>query len=587
MRGKIVALALAMLPAFATLAAQQPDTSARGTPTDVAERAAARYNSSAVVLRSISPLVIEDGREVKGDVAVLGGPLTIAGHVTGSVVAINSDVVLRPTARLDGDLLVVGGDLEGRERAYVGGEITVYREAMRYRQEGEQIVALGDDEQAGTADRWWRRWERRRADHSWSKIQVASAGAYNRVEGLPINLGPQIFRKTTWGSVRLDAYAILRTGSSFASADNDVGHNVRGELRIGRLDGFALGGTLFNVVDGVESWQLSDLEVGLASFLAHRDYRDYFQRHGANLAASLFARRSVSLTGSFSDERWLPRTTNDPFTLFRNDADWRPNPLADMGRMHLATGTLTADTRSDPENPWSGWYAVAEWERGVGLLARYSPAGAGLPTFTAPVHTDYTRGFVDVRRYNRISPDAQLNFRAVLGGWLNGSALPLERRFSVDGPGALPGFGFRSDGPGEDVGSCNVGAAYPGQPALCDRIALVQMEYRGDLHLDFSRDWDFSDDRAMPGERDASHARTHHFRHDGTWVLFGDAGRGWLVGSPSGTMTYSRGVLPPLSTFRSDIGGGLDFGVLGFYMAKAVSSTGEPLRFFVRLRHRF
>jgi hypothetical protein len=591
-----LAIAVAMLPACIAVAAAQERTPAdtvfgrRGLPADVARDAAALFNGSSG-LRLRGPLEIERGREVFGDVAVLNGPLTIGGHVTGRVIALNCDVILRPAARIDGDLLVVGGDVEGRDVADIGGEIRIYREPIRYRQDGDQIIAERDTLDDRSGDPWWRRWEHRRADRSWSKLQIASAGAYNRVEGLPINLGPQVNRTASWGSTRLDAYAIFRTGSSFASREDDVGHNVRGELRIGRFEGFALGGRLFNIVDGIEPWQLSDLEVGLASFLGHRDYRDYFQRHGASASASLFAWRGVSLTGSFSDERWLARDTRNPFTLFHSEVDWRPNPPVDEGRVHVATGSFVVDTRNDEDNPWSGWHVSADWERGVGTLERVNVATSASGTsisFTPPIPTTYSRGFLDIRRYNRVSPEAQLNLRALIGGWLSGDPLPIERRVSVDGPGVMPGYGFRSDRSAEDLGTCNVGPAFPGQPALCDRIALLQAEYRGDLHFDFQPDWESHDDAAGGREMDgAPRARAHHFHSTGNWVVFADAGRGWLVGPPDGSLTYASGRIPPFNTFRTDIGAGLDFGGVGFYMAKAMSSSGEPLRFFVRLRHRF
>src|SRR5690242_16433916 len=303
-----VAVAAAMLPACAAVArAQESDTllSRRGLPADVAREAASLFNATKG-LRVVGPLEIDADREVVGDVAVLNGPLTISGHVTGRVLAINSDVILRPSSRVDGDLLVVGGEVAGRDAARIGGEIRIYRDALRYHQEGDEIVAERDS-LGMEGEPWWRRWEHRRSERSWSKLQIASAGAYNRVEGLPINLGPQINRRTSWGNTRLDAYAILRTGSSFSGSDGDIGHNVRAELQLGRLEGIALAGRLFNIVDAVEPWQLSDLEVGLASFLVHRDYRDYFQRHGASASASVFAWRDVRLTGSFSDERWLSR----------------------------------------------------------------------------------------------------------------------------------------------------------------------------------------------------------------------------------------------------------------------------------------
>jgi len=581
---------VALLPACAAAATAQErgDTlgGRRGLPRDVAREAAALFNAT-TGLRVVGPLEIEAGREVAGDVAVLNGPLTLDGHVTGRVIALNSDVILRPSARIDGDLLVVGGEVAGRDVAEIGGEIRIYRDALHYRQEGDQIVAERDT-LGYEGEPWWRRWEHRRSEGNWSKLQIASAGAYNRVEGLPINLGPQVNRRTSWGSTRLDAYAIFRTGSSFASSDDDIGHNVRGELQIGRFKGITLGGRLFNVVDGVEPWQLSDLEVGLASFLAHRDYRDYFERHGGSVSGSVFAWRDVSLTGSFSDERWLSRETKNPFTLFRSEVDWRPNPAVEEGRMHVATATFAVDTRNDEENPWSGWYINAEWERGAGTLqfpVTFIQNGQ-LVVFRTNRTTTYSRGFLDLRRYNRVSPDAQLNMRVLLGGWLGGDALPIERRLSVDGPGVMPGYGFRAQRDGADLGTCTLGLAFPGQPAMCDRIALLQAEYRGDLHFDFNPDWESHDDVIGGRDGTAPRARAHHFHRDGTWVVFADAGRGWLVGTAGDSLTYARDRIPPFSTFRTDLGAGVDFGGVGFYLAKAMSA-GEPLRFFVRLRHRF
>ena len=583
-------VALAMLPVCAGLAmAQEPDTLSRrhGLPSDVAREAASLFNAT-TGLRVVGPVEIEAGRTVDGDIAVLNGPLTIDGHVTGRVIAINSDVILRSTSRIDGDLLVVGGEVAGRDVAEIGGEIRIYRDALRYHQEGDQIVP-DPDALGAEGEPWWRRWEHRRSERSWSKLQIASAGAYNRVEGLPINLGPQINRRTSWGSTRLDAYAILRTGSSFSGSDGDIGHNVRAELQLGRFEGIAFGGRLFNVIDAIEPWQLSDLEVGLASFLVHRDYRDYFQRHGGSASASVFAWRDVRLTGSFSDERWLSRDANNPFTLFRGGADWRPNPLVDAGRMHVGNATFSVDTRNDEDNPWSGWYINADWEHGVGTLQQTIASiqnGQTVLTQTAPLPTQYSRGFFDLRRYNRVSPDAQLNLRLLFGGWLAGDPLPIERRLSVDGPGVMPGYGFRASRSGADLGTCNVGPAYPGRPAMCDRIALLQAEYRGDLHFDFSPDWESHDDAVSDSASPSPRAHAHHFHSDGTWVVFADAGRGWLVGTGSDSLTYAKDRIPPFSTFRTDLGVGIDFGGVGFYLAKAMTAN-EPLRFFLRLRHRF
>ena len=64
--------------------------------------------------------------DLGGQMVVRGGQATagidlalqLAGRISGRVLAINADVILRPGARVDGDLLVVGGDVEGaRETA--------------------------------------------------------------------------------------------------------------------------------------------------------------------------------------------------------------------------------------------------------------------------------------------------------------------------------------------------------------------------------------------------------------------------------------------------------------------------------------
>ena len=560
---------LSLVASCSTLAgAQQRDSVPdRNTlPRDVAREVVALFNA-AVALRATDVLEIESGRTVTGDVAVLNGPVTIAGHVTGRVLAINADVLLRKGARIDGDLLVVGGEVDGAEGASIGGEIRVYHPPLRYTQEGDQLVAQLE---GATDDQWWHRFERR-GRRNFNRLDVAIAGAYNRVEGFPVRVGPVLYRDQGWGHLRLDATVILRTASSFSGSAPDVGHDVNGEIRVGRQYGATLGGRLFDIVDGVEQWQLSDLEVGLASFLFHRDYRDYYGRHGGQVHAALRATDNADLTVSYGDERWSSRDAHDPFTLFKNDLPWRINPQVDEGRFHVANLTLRIDTRNDDFNPWAGWYLLADYERGTGLIDALAPTSAGVRSWS-PGTTRYQRGFMDLRRYNRLAPTSALNLRLVLGGWLSGDALPLQRRLSIDGPGTVPGFDFRVTG-GTDVGTCATGIPLAGRPAQCDRISLAQLEYRSDVRLSYS-------------DGDARSRRTR-FRADGAWVFFADAGRGWLVNAPGSPLNFRRTEMPPLSSYRTDIGGGLDFDQFGIYLAKALSEPEEPLKVFLRVRHRF
>ena len=67
-------------------------------------------------------------------------------------------------------------------------------------------------------------------------------------------------------------------------------------------------------------------------------------------------------------------------------------------------------------------------------------------------------------------------------------------------------------------------------------------------------------------------------------VVLGNAGQAWLVGGGPGRLPADR--LPTLGSWLADLGLGLDWGGLGLYAAKAVTA-GEPLRFTLRLDHRF
>jgi hypothetical protein len=235
------------------------------------------------------------------------------------------------------------------------------------------------------------------------------------------------------------------------------------------------------------------------------------------------------------------------------------------------------DTRNVVANPWSGWYVVADYERGTGHVSTFAPLSMGVRD-VAGADVTYGRGFLDVRRYNRISPKAQVNVRLVLGGWLHGDPLPAQRRLSVGGPGTLPGYDFRTVVGDADLNQCTTGGAPAGLPAQCDRAMLVQAEYRSDLRFALGLD-DF----------ELRHGRWRRSQ----WVAFVNAGRGWLVGAPpagagdDAALWVGRGSLPNLGTLRADVGAGLDLGALGIYVAKAVSEPGRPANLYVRLRERF
>lgn len=411
-----------------------------------------------------------------------------------------------------------------------------------------------------------------------SGLVLSSGKTYNRVEGLPVFIGPVFHDSVGAADLNASVMGIIRTADTFHWDSQNLGHRITAEARVGRGRGYGLAVSSYDVFTAVEPWQLPDPDAALAAFFWHRDFHDYFNRHGAKATATFNMSARSSLSADWADERWSSGRVRSVFTIFGNGKSWRANPLVDAGRFHLGVLRANIDTRNDEDNPSTGWLILAEYERGTG---RPTDLGLTSPSARPNVSSEitYGRALIDLRRYNRLSPTTWVNARLVLGGWLHGDDLPLERRFSIGGIGTVPGVDFRNYEPGiVDVSQCSDGGQPPpGNPAQCERIALAQLEYRNEIHSSL---FDFLNARPI-------RLRRIGFTVQPTVVAFVDAGRGWLIGQPSGTLVYASNSLPRFGTFRTDVGLGLDLGLIGVYVAKSVSSPDEPANVFLRVHRRF
>ncbi|MGI9089610.1 MAG: BamA/TamA family outer membrane protein [Gemmatimonadaceae bacterium] len=402
-------------------------------------------------------------------------------------------------------------------------------------------------------------------------LSLTSGKTYNRVEGFPILVGPSLTLETPVIAVDAAAYGIVRTGEGWRLDEPHSGHDVRLTTRFGPDKSLGISGSLYDVVAPIERWQLSEPEEGLASFLLRRDYLDYYGRHGARAEASWIVNEKAAINFGYGSERWSSREAQNPFTLFRADGHWRTNPRVDEGVVHLATVDATFDTRNDVTDPSGGWFLRGTYEYGASPSLTRAPRvqqPEQLSITPAAIDRDvrYGRIFLDLRRYNRVSPKTQVNGRLVTGGWVHGDELPLERKLSVGGPGTIPGYDFRDRTSDVDVLQCTAAGVAPARnPVLCDRVVLGQLEIRTDLA---SRPFELFNVPALRLRRVGFTARP-------VGVLFVDAGRGW------------RTTQPWPARYKSDVGAGLDLGLLGFYVAKAITDWGEPANFLVRIRRRF
>ncbi|HEX8273045.1 MAG TPA: hypothetical protein VF615_10435 [Longimicrobiaceae bacterium] len=596
MRSSLIALA-ALLLAAAPAAAQETGAAASPAdtvrrmdlPPEVAEEVIDFFNDGRTLHFSGRTRIPEE-RTIGGDVAVLGGPLTVAGRIEGRVVVINGDVELLPGAVVDGDLTVVGGTITGLDAARVTGEVLTYTERLRYVHRGDRIAR-------SERDRRRDREAARGGDTGTGRATflVTSGQSYNRVEGLPIHFGPVI---ETSGSnpFRLRALAVYRTENGPFFRTERWGHDVSAEQFFGGRRELRVGGGVYSLVAPIEEWHLSDTENGLSTFLFHRDFRDHYERKGWNAYATLEPRGTpLSLTGGYRSERHASLAAGDPWTIWDNGDAWRPQPLVGEGRLNAVFGRIGIDTRNDRDEPSNGWWVQGEVEHALddGLVrpAALRPTFGPLDEFSlVPVPAEpfgaFTRGMLDIRRYNRIDPDSRLNLRVVVAGSLDGSELPPQRQHALGGEGTLPGYslleldcGARVDRVVRPVGG--TGPADPDDvPAFftrygCDRFALAQAEYRGSLSFRFNwsgRGWWDDDDGDDEGEDGDTYRES--WDTDVNWVLFADAGHGWSTRDGLGDDT---GV---------DAGFGLLFDELGVYAAVPLRN-GRGVNLFVRLGSRF
>jgi hypothetical protein len=620
---RITLLSALLLAAPAALAAQDtipgaPAEAPAGLPPAVAQRVAAFLNDPAT-LHLGRDARVPAGRTLAGGVAAIGGTLVVGGRIEGAVVVVNGHLALLPGAAITGDVTVVGGDVTGLEAAETGGDVVTYSQRLAFRREGATIVALDgpgapdslDAAPAASAlpsavavdggaeprglDGDVRLdvggvWEETEPEGR-SVFRIGTGQSYNRVEGLPVTVGPHI---RTGGSnpTVLRAQAIFRTEQGLALGPERWGYDLRLEQYVGGRRALRVGGALRSVVDPIEPWGLTKLENSLSTFFLHRDYRDHYEREGWSLYG-IYAPEGtpLSLTGELRSERHRTLPAGSPWTLFDNDEPWRSQPLVAEGLLRSAVVRAAWDTRNEKADPASGWFAQATVEQALhSRLRRPEAVPYAMPGTLPPrPYDEFTAATFDVRRYNRISPTSRLNLRLLAGGSVDGTRLPPQRQHALGGEATMPGYDLfeldcrarrttyvRPRDLERDNGTDPIPAFHADYG--CDRFVLLQAEYRGALSLGL--DWGGGDDgddlAAGAGDGEGLSLRPRfpwRWKRDLEWVAFFDAGRGGALGAGDEDTAV-------------DFGFGVLYGGVGLYGAVPLVD-GRGMNLFIRLNPRF
>lgn len=534
---------------------EQP-TTAGAIPDSLLASALARFNDPAT-LRSYGGAQVN--APVAGTIGVYDGDARIASRVDGDVVVINGSLRLDSSAVVTGRIIVLGGLFLADPGARFPDPVTTWPARVSVRRAGDAtlepaapMITLRD--LAG------------RVTTRVGDVVIAPRldfGVYNRVEGLPIKLGPSlIWTASPLLDVRFDAAVTLRTSRETSGTRGTVGWSasVTG-LRHGDQPltvGFGVGDEVVATADQ----PLKESESSIGALIFRRDNRDWYRARGAMLFAAWQTTPQLEIDGSLAVSRDRSVPAVDAFSVLRSNEAWRANPLIDDGRYTNLRLGATWDTRDDRDAAQEGWLLRVEGLRtSSNDLAPFLLPEQIRPALPTEGYQSYEAHF-DLRRYQRIDPMHAIHLRLVGEGWIGGDPLTIQRRRALGGDDYVTGYPFRT------ITCDSRRRPDPATPGLCDRRMFAQVELR--------RRFDFSL---------ATRVGPYALGFDRIdLVLLGDAGSAWLAGDGPGQVPGDR--IQALSEWRASAGFGLDAGWIGAYLSKSVTDP-EPVRFTFRLQRRF
>jgi hypothetical protein len=313
----LLALFAALLPAGLT--AQRVVLAGRGPiETDTVLERIARTPGWIILSRDTT---IEPGQTLSGPVLAAGSTVRFAGTISGDLVIVDANVFVRPQARIQGNVINIGGGFFRSNEAEISGELIEYREALyRVALEEDDVVRIVGIETPSVID--------------LDGFRGITLPTYDRVDGIGVRAGLR------WLMPRLGTIdPILHVTGRYAVERERPGGSVELQLR-GRSFEAAFGAERSTVTQ--DDWLRTDFHNSVSFATRGRDYRNYYEadrffarssaiwdRSGADFTAGIRVQvedaRSLSLFG-------------DAWTLLDADSI-RANPAIDDGRISSLIGS--------------------------------------------------------------------------------------------------------------------------------------------------------------------------------------------------------------------------------------------------------
>lgn len=373
-----------------------------------------RFNETAPIQKSqalgphdrlalVQPAAVAAGEYLKGNLVSIGGEAQIEGEVGGDVILFLGACRLGEEAVVHGDVIVIGGEVFQKEGAVIYGQLA------RESQEEHPKRRYFEEPEFGA---------------------LSFSGAYNRVDGFNLNI------KVGYKSGDLNSRLWAGGGHAF-SRDRWL-YDVGFSQKLFDTHPLSFGASAFRRTWSQDEWVLGKVENSFATLFMRADFMDYTEKEGVSVFAGQEYKKihQVKVNYSVNEYKALKKETN--WSILRGPKRFRENfstlPAETLAayaadfNAEIATLTLeySFDTRDDPEDPKTGWWAKAEWELAGGVLKK---------------ERDYSRIVLRFERIQQIVPRHTALLHAVYGTSIH--RLPLQKLFFLGGIGTLRGYRFK------------------------------------------------------------------------------------------------------------------------------------------------
>ncbi|MBD3169524.1 MAG: BamA/TamA family outer membrane protein [candidate division Zixibacteria bacterium] len=350
-------------------------------------------------------LIIDQDEIISGDVVNVFGDAEIYGEVRGDVVSVYGDVFLDSTAVVKGDIITAAGEIITAQGAEFKGDIF---DGIFFGEQAEGPGFFFDENKSA---------------------YINPLSLYNRVVGFDMGLKVGL---TDRSHSIPDVY--LSGGYSFGIKRWHYDLGFKNQL----FDyyAFVFGGSLYRKFDNSDGWIISTEENSLAALFLKEDFYDMYSREGYELFIDQWFGFANRVRFTFCEEEYGLLSKNTNWAIFGRGKYFRENYsflLPDSSKIKNIPGDLLSininyelDTRQRITHPYSGWYALAEYER----------AGNGLGG-----DFDYNRYRFVLQRYQPLTPDQFFNIR-LMGGFSE-DELPPQKMFTIGGIGTMRGFDYK------------------------------------------------------------------------------------------------------------------------------------------------